>query len=396
MATRKIVTETVEDEPQEGEFTEVFDDDSIAEAQLDALDGMIAEFSGAADTVVNVYRQGEGKNLSFLFRTNPDEMTGGEIMERCRDNYGTGDYRVHIRKGSRLVKNAPFSVEAKLAPEEKPHNNGLDMTAVLAMMQENNNRTMQMFSEAMRAFAERGNSAPAFDPVAAQASLMQQLVALKGLSEPKDNSKGAIEMFIQGISLAKDLGPREGETNTSDILLKALETFGGPLVDAANKMRQMPSPGNGANPGNADPQATADAQREREMGIRNMMLKQQLGFLVANAAAGKNPELYAELLLDQLGEETVLNFIGQPDAMEKLIAINPDVAKHKPWFDALRRALLELTARTGETDHNAPPFTMQGNVIIPGVDPPDAVSDADNDGNATGTSTGASGDAADA
>lgn len=395
MATRRTTTVEETEGPEEAEFTEVLDDDGIAEAQLDALDGMIAEFSGAADTVVNVYRQGEGKNLSFLFRTNPDEMTGGEIMERCRDNYGTGDYRVHIRKGARLVKNAPFSVEAKKESEKVEQNNGLDMASVLAIMEQNNARTMQMFSETMRAFAERQNSGPAFDPVAAQASLMQQLVALKGLSEPKDTSKGAIEMFIQGISLAKDLGPRDGETNTSDILLKALETFGGPLVEAAGKMRELGAPVNGQAAPGPDGQAAADAQREKEMGIRNMMLKQQLGFLVQNAAAGKNPELYAELLLDQLGEKTVLDFVAQPDALQKLVAINPDVQTHSQWFEALRAAILELTGRAGDTDHNEAPFSVQG-VIIPGIDQSNAIPNGDDEGNVTGTSAGGGGDAPDA
>jgi len=270
------------------------------------------------------------------------------------------------------------------------------MATVLTIMEQNNARTMQMFSETMRAFAERQNSAPPFDPVAAQASLMQQLVALKGLSEPKDNSKGAIEMFIQGISLAKDLNPREGETNTSDILLKALETFGGPLVEAAGKMKELHAPGNGQAAPGPDGAANADAQREKEMGIRNMMLKQQLGFLVQNAAAGKNPELYAELLLDQLGEKVVLDFVAKPDALEKLVAINPAVEQHKQWFEALRAAILELTSDAGDTDNNAPPFTIQGGVIIPGIDQANAIPDGDDKGNATGTSAGNGGDAPDA
>jgi len=167
MTVRRTTTVEERDDAQDAEYVEVLndgDDDEQAEQELDALDGMISEFSGAADAVVNVYRQGEGKNLSFLFRTSPGEMTGGEIMERCRDNYGTGDYRVHIRKGPRLVANKPFSVEAKKEEEKKEQSNGLDMATVLTIMEQNNARTMQMFSETMRAFAERQNSAPPFDP----------------------------------------------------------------------------------------------------------------------------------------------------------------------------------------------------------------------------------------
>ncbi len=390
MSTRRTTTVTEEAEPEEGEIIEVTDDLEAEEAQLDALDGMIAEFTGAADTVVNVYRQGEGRSLSFLFRTNPDEMSGGEIMEKCRDNYGTGDFRVHIRSGARLVKNAPFSVEAKKEPDPATLQaaQGMGTVELIAMMQENNKQTMLMFTEAMKAFATNQNNAPAFDPVAAQASLMSQLAALKQMSEPKDTSNKAVEMLIQGLTLAKDLNPREGETNSSDILLEGIKQFAPALTNAAQQMQGRTVPGNGAPLLPADPQAAADAEREREMGIRTMMQKQQLGFLVQNAAANKNAELYAELLLDQLGEKIVLEFVGQPDAMEKLIAINSDVGLYRGWFEALRVAILELTGQPGDTG-------MEG-VIIPAPPEPetgtDAIPDAAIDGDITSDPVGTSGD----
>lgn len=399
MVKRVVTTETVDDGaelPEDGEFIEVIEGEEDEDQQLDALEGMIAEFSGAADAIVNVYKQGDGKNLAFLFRTNPGEMSGGEIMERCRDRYGTGDYRVHIRKGPRLVANKPFSCVAENIEETAKPNGGLDTMAFITMMQESNKQTMVMFTEAMKAFAGSQNSAPTFDPVAAQASLMQQLVSLKGLAEPKDESKGAIEMFVQGISLAKELGGSNGETNTSDILLEALKTFGQPLAEAAQQMKANTPPGNGALPPPGDPQAANDAAREREMGIRQAMMRQQLGFLIQNAAAGKNAELYAELLLDQLGEKVVLEFIAKPDAMEKLIAINPDVATHRGWFEALRFHILELTGGAGDTDNQGAPIIQHGGVIIPGADQTDAIPDAAIDGDVTGASTGDSGDAQDA
>lgn len=390
MATRRTTTVTEEEPQQDAEYIEVIDGEEDEDQQLDALEGMISEFQGAADAVVNVYRQGEGKNMSFLFRTNPGEMSGGEIMEKCRDRFGTGDYRVHIRKGPRLVANKPFSVEAEKEDEIEPaKNGGLDTMAFITMLQESNKQTMAMFTEAMKAFAGSQNNAPMFDPVAAQASLMQQLASLKQMSEPKDQSKDAVAMLIQGLTLAKELGPKDGETNSSDILLEGIKQFAPALTNAAQQM-QTRTPGNAALPPPGDPQANADADREREMGIRNMMLRQQLGFLVQNAANGKNPELYAELLLDQMGEKVVLEFVGQPDALEKLVAINADVATYSQWFEALRRSILELTADTGETE-----------VIVPGGMPPaetviDAIPDADDNGDTPGDPARGGGDARDA
>jgi hypothetical protein len=388
MATRRTTTVTEEEPQEDAEYIDVIDGEEDEDQQLDALEGMIAEFQGAADAVVNVYRQGEGKNMSFLFRTNPGEMSGGEIMEKCRDRFGTGDYRVHIRKGPRLVANKPFSVEAEKEDEkEDAKNGGLDTLAFITMLQENNKQTMLMFTEAMKAFAGGQNNVPVFDPIAAQTAMIQSVATLKGLAEPKDDSKNAVAMLIQGLTLAKELGPKDGETNSSDILLEGIRQFAPALVQGANAINAN-APGNAALPPPGDPQAVADAAREREMGLRQAMLRQQLGFLVKNAADGKNPELYAELLLDQLGEKVVLDFVGQPDALEKLVAINADVATYSQWFEALRNSILELTADTGDTG-----------VIIPqplGDAPPNAIPDADDNGDATGDPARGGGDARDA
>lgn len=401
MSTRKVTTVTEEAAPEDDATTLLFTEDDDATAEVDALEGMISEFSGSADAVVNVYRQGDGKSLSFLFRTHPGEMTGGEIMEQCRDAYGTGDYRVHIRSGPRLVANKPFSVEARKVDENTPTNSGgLDVTMMLTMMQENNNRTMQMFSETMKAIAGSNNNQPTFDPVAAQASLMQQLVSLKGLAEPKDESKGAIEMFVQGITLARDLAPKEGETNSSDLLLKGLEMFAPTIAEATKQ---------GLNRQNTDPQKPgfvgeqiappnqpldADAQREHEMGLMKIAMQHQLAFLIKQAEGGKDPELYAELLLDQVGVERALSFVGQPDAMQKLVAINPAVQLHHVWFDRLKAAIIELT-----TDEDAGEDT--GNDAVPVVGEvitkaeSDALPESTDAGNTGGNSERSTGDSGD-
>jgi hypothetical protein len=411
MATKKVTTVTEEEAPQDDVTTLLFtDDDDPADAEVDALEGMISEFSGAADTVVNVYRQGEGKSLSFLFRTNPGEMTGGEIMERTRDNYGTGNYRVHIRKGPRLVANKPFSVEAKKeADPATVQSPGMDITAIMAMMQENNNRTMQMFSETMKAIAGGQSNQPVFDPVQMQASNMQTIAALKALSDPKpDNAKSSIDMFIQGITLAKDLQPKEGETNSSDLLLKGLELFGGPIAEAtkAGMLRaqntdatkpgfageHLPPPNPMAPPQpTGDPQVDADAQKEYEMGLQKMMLNQQLSFLLRQAANNKDPELYAELLLDQAGEEKVLAFVGQENAVDQLVALNGEVQNYRGWFEHLRDAILELTAPDAAGENDDTEARAVSGELMPESEP-DAISDTANNGDTSGDSKRNAGD----
>ena len=372
--TRRKVT-TVVEEPaaaEEVEYTEVIDGESEAEEQtLDQLEGLIGEFTGAADIVVNVYKQGEGKQISFLFRTSPDEMSGGEIMERCRDHYGTGDYRVHIRQGPRIVHNRGFSVEARKEPD--PITAQASGTAdILVMMQANNASTQQMFMATMSAMAEalKGREPPPPpDPVAMQNSMIQALVALKGLAVPESTAKDPVEMLIQGVQLAAELRPAEGDTNANDLVLAGLKAFAPTITEAtrqglAAQAAGQPQPGAPGSPGEpgpgrpGDPQLTADAAREREMGLRQVMMRQQLAWLVKQASVGKNPDLYAELLLDQVGEQTVLEFVGKPDALEQLAAIEPRVKDYSVWFEELRACILELTAPDdgGHIESKQPPI----------------------------------------
>jgi hypothetical protein len=358
--TRRKVT-TVVEEPvaaEAVEYTEVIDgDDEAEENQLDQLEGLIGEFTGAADIVVNVYRQGEGKNISFLFRTSPDEMSGGEIMERCRDNYGTGDYRIHIRQGPRIVHNRGFSVEARKEPD--PITTQASGTAdILALMQANNASNSQMFMATMTAMAEalKGREPPPPpDPVAMQNSMIQALVALKGLAVPEQPAKDPVELLIQGVQLAAELKPSEGDTNANDLVLAGLKAFAPTITEAtrqglAHQAAGQPQPGAPGAPGAPGPgrpgdqQTTADAAREKEVGLRQVMMRQQLAWLVKQASVGKNPDLYAELLLDQVGEQTVLEFIGKPDALEQLAGIEPRVKDYSVWFEELRGCILELTA----------------------------------------------------
>lgn len=362
--SRKKVTTVVEEAPdiEEAEYTEMTDMvDETEEQQLDALEGLISEFTGSADILVNVYRQGEGKSISFLFRTSPDEMSGGEIMERCRDNYGTGDYRVHIRQGPRIVHNRPFSVEAKREPDpalsSAPGN-----ADIIALVTANAAQTQQMFMATMTAMAEalKGREPPpAPDPVAMQNSMIQALVALKQLAVPESTAKDPVEMLIQGVQLAAELKPSEGDTNANDLVLAGLKAFAPTITEAtrAGMAAQQALPGapGGSVPGApgapgapgpgapASPEIAAAAAREKEMGLRQVMMRQQLAWLVKQASVGKNPDLYAELLLDQVGESTVLEFIAKADALEQLAVIEPRVKDYSVWFEELRAAILDLT-----------------------------------------------------
>ncbi len=137
------------------------------------------------------------------------------------------------------------------------------------------------------------------------------------------------------------------------------------------------------------------------MGIRSMLQKQQLGFLIKQAESGKDPGLYAELLLDQIGAPAVLDFVGQDDCYDKLLVIEPAIAAYRPWFEALRAAILEITHEDADlTDtETAGQNGLEGELIphptIPGVPAEadtSAIPDAANPGHVSESAPGGDGD----
>lgn len=374
MPVKKTVTETVEEQGTEPEIV-LTDDELAEEAEESALDGLLAEFQGADNVSVNVYRQGDGKNMSFLFKTSPEEMTGGDIMERCRDKFGTGDYRMHVRQGRRIVSNRPFSVEAPKAPTvETVHQNS--NADIIAVIQSQNQQMALLFQSTMAAMAEafKGsqNQQPAVDPVAMQASVIQGLAAMKEIAGGDKKEPGAVEMLIKGIELSQSLAPKTGETNTMDILAKGLDMF--PLLAKAGEPKSPMIPGQGHTnppvglPGHEPVHAlkgppqqpiteqpnpapeNAPKQTEEENAMFLAQAKANLAFLCAQAQNNRDPELYAELILDQMGAEKVLEFIGHDDALDQLAKLEPGVNIYKGWFLALKDAILVLTAPEQESE----------------------------------------------
>ncbi len=394
MATRKITTETVEDASEMAEVVEV---DAVEEAAESALDGILADFSGADDVSVNVYRQGEGKNISFLFKTMPEDMNGGDIMERCRDQFGTGDYRLHVRKGPRILANRSFSVEAPkdVAPTiSQPQQFGT--AELMAIMARQNENTQTMFANMMTAMATMFQGAhqnqPAINPVEMQNSILQGVMAMKQMAEPESKSPDAVTMLIKGMELAGSMAPKSGDTNMNDIFLKAVEAF--PALAQATKAsapaQMVPRPGQGhinppmqtsagnvhalkgAPPSYVVPKGTVDTSKPLPPGKVEVMepppqnpppddafitqAREHLQGLCKLAAHDKDPGIYAPMIVDQMGEEAVRGFIGHDDALQQLAAIEPTVALYPGWFSHLKEAILELIDEPDEPNESDEPI----------------------------------------
>lgn len=94
-------------------------------------------------------------------------------------------------------------------------------------------------------------------------------------------------------------------------------------------------------------------------------LRQQTMTLCHYAARGKNPELYAEVMLDNLPdfitEADLLARLKEPNAIAQLSQVNTEILKYRPWFEEFRKAMVRLLDETDEPEVLGPG---------PGIDDP--------------------------
>ena len=323
---------------------EVFVPSDVEDDEISAADALIDEIRGEEETTVNVYRIGAGRGKeTFLYAASPEDITAKDIMERCRDQHGGGDFKMVTRDANRIVKSARFSVEKAIAGEVvEKKSEGIGTTELLAIMQQNNTQVMAMFQSTMTAFAEafKGNQTPAFDPNAATKTIMESVAAMKSLTDaPKDTSgQDMVKMLVQGVELASKLTSKDGETNSYDFLAKMVDSLPA-LAEAAKNIPTMGAPGAPGGGPHMDPKTEESVKREHQQAQEKAMWKMNVGMLVAWAQQGRDPELYAELILDQMGRERVLEFISHPDALERLASYNNDVFTYRGWFLALKEEI---------------------------------------------------------
>lgn len=412
MARTKIV------KPDEGaEPTREQIEDAIAgDEDLGLLAAFIDTVTGdGAEYTVFVYQMPRGarREWGFLYRAPLVAFDLGETLESMRDEYGGGEFRIQVRNArGQVVKSTEVAVigkkpeaivrnenEAalKLLSEKSNDSNNMFM-AMLKMSQDASDRQTQMMrtsSEQMMQMMMQSSSqmmqvmaaiigrpaAPATDPAAMIGAVASAMTALK-----PESTGGGIKEQLETFTLLKDLmGDGGGEKSMLGELAGLAGAFAPTLSAAlANKgtgaqaparanIIRPPAASNGAaNPAIAPPPSTDDQK------IAQMKMQALATLILAAAHENKEPEPYAEMLLDNVPEM----FYDQLDAMLKAPDWKEQVTKYVPviaqlpvvWCDNLRLALLDLLSDDGEESESeplAPVDAVAVNSTLPGSPPAD-------------------------
>jgi hypothetical protein len=291
----------------------------------------------------------------------------GELSEqRIRADWGHGTYTVTAVNGSgqyirrvQVVLAEALQAPVVVAPAA-PSN---DMALFMQVMQNQNTMMMEILKATIAKPAPA--AAPAVDPMQQHKMLLETMVAMKDLSKP-DKAPDAMETFLRGVEFAKGLGDGDG-LSWPAVAAGAVKELR-PLAEQLVNSLPARAPASAAPPqpqtpltvqATVTPQIPASAAAQPPLQENDMLqhiawLKGQCLQLVRLAQARKDPNLYAEVFLDNLKPGITFAMIEEqfkdPANIQKLALLVPDVEKHVEWFDAFRKEVLEYIGAQRDKD----------------------------------------------
>lgn len=337
---------------------------SPIQAENEAIEqNIMAAFDADPENIVwdcKVYKldRTAGNAEDYLFSVLPNELDG--LLDRLRDTEGTGTYRVRVyrkeenknrvfRQFDRRVK-APAKPTTPLAPQS-------DVAAILAAMERNNNKMIEVVTAALNRQPQY-MQAPAIpaNPFSMMTEMATAMGAMMTALRPAEGASST-DLILKGVELASKLEKGGGETSMLDVVRDALQSLPA-LVQMTEAQRALQPPAvtqtpiqPRLQPPALAPVATVPAPQgltpEAQM---QQQLRQELLKLLPKAHKNSEAGLYAELLADEWGLDTVTAIVSQPNVIASLQLLAPEIGAYLPWYQSL---LAELTALVNDARADA-------------------------------------------
>lgn len=290
---------------------------------------------------VYIYRVRKGQKDAYLKETTPNDFAQGGL-EELRQEYGGGDYRVRVYKNGRVCANQVVSLEDVRKPEIRETQ--ADFTPILQTMNQGFEKLGQMMLQLAQLSQPKQED---------RKEMLQEMILLKQLfsneQKPAVDPSSMFETFMKGLELGKEISPNKPETTENDLMLEMFRGIAGAAVhmpqQPAGMMQQNVAPTVPHIPQQiqqqVSPQPVAQPQGE-EMNVQAIMIKQAVNFLVSQAERNNDPFTYANMVLDQMPEDSLNQILNDPNWLQSLAAFNAKVLQHQGWFNELRSNIVQL------------------------------------------------------
>jgi hypothetical protein len=280
----------------------------------DKADDLISALKDDKEAFVNVMRQPFGGNsrMEFVERIPADKYDYGQLMHYLGTTYGGGDYRLMVYASGKLKGNKLQTIAAKVKQDKQGVSPGGEaaniLATVLQQIEANNERMMRMMSQ-MTA------------PSSSRADMLQEMLLYKQLFDRP--SSGGLGELTQAIAALKELGVPIGNT----IEHEKEEGFGELLAKMTPAIEAIATANNRMPP--IDPQKARQSQMNM---IQKVALKAKLEPFIKASIKKSAPDVYAEMLVDQMDEATLKQYIASPTAIDDLCKLDARIVANREWF----------------------------------------------------------------
>jgi hypothetical protein len=323
---------------------------------------------------------GEHKYTVSRVSTEPGKKSGycktyaiGDLSpDNIRDEFGGGKYRIRVTDSAgRFVTQTTLDIVDLPKPANAPVAQiapGADLSGIAALLNSvkpaaGGDGGMTQILVAMIASQGKMMEAIAAAGNKDKGPTVVEIIAMMKTLQPEKSASDPVELLMRGLELGKSLGGG-GESSMLDVAREGLGILG-PLIQQNQKpptpvarptVPALAAPVVGTP--NVSTVSTIPLATNPPEGANVKLMSQlnwiraQLNVLVHHAARDKSPELYAEVLLDNLPPfitpEEITEHIGAPDALAKLAQIDARVNQHLAWFEEFRQAINELLSAEDE------------------------------------------------
>lgn len=389
---KRITTEMIGDEEDEKDQQEDAEDLAIESAVMDFAEG---------ERLVKLYRYpgdlgGRPRFLGGLAREDFNEVFiqerfgGGRFFGRWRKKNGQYTrFSFEIEGETKIITRAeevrredeeqgepyPYLNRQTQQVGEDFQSSRIGMIDVLKMMAETRKESreeMRVMLEMMRpAQTAPDATEKVFSLVEKLAPLISQgggegggnpwLFALAQLKEP-------LLKIVDTIQVAVTRGPAQaGNPNPMAPT---------PVVPSVSGKRLGPLPPSGGGSPVPDPEPTVEVVPATESDMIADSFKEYLPMLVKAASEKKDPDLYCDLVLDQVPRfayDRLRAWLLKPGCLDALAVHAPIIAQdpmQRVWWEALRRLLIDaISEELGDAPHN---LQLVPDSVAPGSSPADS------------------------
>ncbi len=312
--------------------------------EVDELSQVLGELDSAGAVTIKVERMREGKRPEYVGDMSPSGFTLAQLQER----FGGGEYALTVLDSARrYVKRTTVAVAPPLKPATPAPAEATGMEklaqAITAQLQQQGQLLQLLVLQSRLGGGGAAVTNP--DPATMRRQLLEEMQLMKGIigGGQSVGPDKVLELVMKGMEIAKETAGAGGDSWPA-IAGKAIDVLGEPLAQLVQAQALAPAPAMTSQPGSGvavGAEASA-LPRPQLKPVVNPMFKQYLSFLIGKAAADADPALYADLILDNVPEHLVRQFLADADPVAKLAAFDARVSQHAEWFRDLGRACMEL------------------------------------------------------